>query len=74
MKELKGTIENWIAFVDNPNKEPHFHIMGEYEGKVIVTSRVISIDENSLETNSSIYTLGTPKLNWTKGAELYENN
>ena len=54
MKELKGTIENWIAFVDNPNKEPHFHIMGEYEGKVIVTSRVISIDENSLETNNSI--------------------
>ena len=48
--------------------------MGEYEGKVIVTSRVISIDENNLETKNSIYTLGTPKLNWVKGAKLYENN
>lgn len=74
MKELKGTIENWIAFVDNPNKEPHFHIMGEYEGKTIITSRVISIDENSLETKNSIYTLGMPKLNYLKGASLYENN
>ena len=72
MKELKGTIENWIAFVDNPNKDTHFHIMGEYEGKIIVTSRVMSIDENSLETKNSIYTLGTPKLGWTEGVKLYE--
>ena len=74
MKELKGTIENWIAFVDNPNQEPHFHIMGEYEGKIIITSRVISIDENSLETKNSIYTLGMPKLNYLKGVSLYGNN
>ncbi len=64
----KGTIEKWDAFYDGypeleeegRRREPHFHLIGELNGKSIMTSRVLKIENGVAETRNSLYTLGWP--------------
>lgn len=62
-KELKGILDNWSVFYDNKEKDPHFHLAGEFDERNIITSRVISINDNIAETTTSKYELGFPKNN-----------
>ena len=63
----KGTIEKWDAFYDGypeleeegHRREPHFHLIGELNGKSIMTSRVLKIENGVAETRNSLYTLGS---------------
>ena len=59
-KKFKGTLEDWDVFVDNKDKDPHFHLVGNLNGSEKLTSRVICINGQMAETENSIYRLGWP--------------
>lgn len=58
---MKGTLNNWeLAKFDRPGT---FIVCGFLGSKEMRTSRVVRLDleANKLETENSIYGLGTPK-------------
>ena len=72
MKKNKGTIENWqvayqvfplFMYSENESAEQNV-VVGELGGRRIKTSGIISIIGNELETENSVYKLGTPKINF----------
>lgn len=71
-KEHRGTIEKWqvayqiipMSIAMSPKDEIINVVVGEMYGFPIKTSKIISIVGNRLETENSIYTLGTPKINF----------
>ena len=72
MKIVKGKIENWQVvyqilplFMCSANESAEQNVVvGELGGRRIKTSGIISIIGNELETENSIYKLGTPKINF----------
>lgn len=68
MKQNKGIIKNWqVAYQKIPmsmcltiEESTQTVVVGELDGRVLKTSRVISIIGNELETKNSLYTLGLP--------------
>ena len=60
-KENKGKIDDWVVVYDNKEKDVHFHIVGLINGVEKITSRIISINNNQVETANSFYSLGWPR-------------
>ena len=63
-KIFKGNIENWCVFWDHKDNDPHFHLIGNINGKERITSRVLSIVDGIAETRNSFYKLGWPRDNY----------
>ena len=67
--QVKGTLYNWQAVIDNKQLDCHFHLTGKFVPENSTesypnyyTSRVIKIEDGFVYTKNSIYRLDFPLI------------
>lgn len=61
MKMIDARIENWVRVGDVIYGEIYEDSKGRFvDGEGIVTSRIVSVDNDTVQTVNTLYKLGTP--------------